>query len=179
MSYAYEVIRTNRKTIAIEITKAEKVLVRCPLKCGEKTIADFIDKYDSWIVKHMEIIKERNKYALHLTDEQIKLLTDKAKNILPQKVDYYSKLMKLYPTAIKITKAQTRFGSCSGKNSICFSYMLMMYPDKAIDYVVVHELAHIKHKDHSTKFYKLIENYMPKYKQYVALLKQPPQNNID
>lgn len=79
--------------------------------------------------------------------------------------------MNLYPTALKITSAKTRFGSCSGKDSICFSYLLMRYPDEAIDYVVVHELAHIKHKNHSKAFYTLIEKYLPDYKEREKLLK--------
>ena len=60
----------------------------------------------------------------------------------------------------------------SGKNSLNFSYRLMMYPKEAIDYVVVHELAHIKHHNHSADFYKLIEQYMPDYKKRIAILKQ-------
>ncbi|MEG1614194.1 MAG: M48 family metallopeptidase, partial [Oscillospiraceae bacterium] len=75
------------------------------------------------------------------------------------------------PTAVKITSAEKRFGSCSGKNSLCFSYRLMQYPQDAIDYVIVHELAHIKHKNHSKNFYELIEQYMPDYKERNAILK--------
>ena len=83
-------------------------------------------------------------------------------------------LMKVVPTKITVTGARTRFGSCSGKNSICFSYHLMRYPDKAIDYVVVHELAHIKHKNHSKDFYSFVARFMPDYKEREKLLKAPP-----
>ena len=80
--------------------------------------------------------------------------------------------MGLIPTAVKISSATKKFGSCSGKNSLNFSYRLMMYPPEAIDYVVVHELAHIKHHDHSKDFYKLIEQFMPDFRQREVLLKQ-------
>ena len=72
---------------------------------------------------------------------------------------------------VKITSAQKRFGSCSAKNNICFSYILMQYPIEAIEYVVVHELAHTVHHDHSKAFYALIEKYMPDYKQREKLLR--------
>ena len=80
--------------------------------------------------------------------------------------------MGLVPAGIKITSARTRFGSCSGKNSICFSWRLMLYPPEAIDYVIVHELAHIRHHDHSLAFYALIEQYLPDWKARMKLLKE-------
>ena len=79
--------------------------------------------------------------------------------------------MGLEPTGIKITSAQKRFGSCNGKNSICYSWRLMLYPPEAIDYVVVHELAHIVHKNHGAKFYKLVAKYLPDYKERVKMLR--------
>ena len=79
--------------------------------------------------------------------------------------------MELVPAGIKITSARTRFGSCSSKNSICFSWRLMLYPPEAIDYVIVHELAHIRHHDHSPAFYALIEQYLPDWKARMKLLK--------
>ena len=72
---------------------------------------------------------------------------------------------------MKITSAKTRFGSCSNRRSICFSCFLMLYPDDAIDYVIVHELAHLKHMNHSPAFYRLVERYLPDYKRREALLK--------
>lgn len=91
------------------------------------------------------------------------------------RVEYYSEKMGLYPASVKITSAATRFGSCSGKNSICFSYRLMLYPPEAVDYVVVHELAHIKEKNHSARFYALVERYMPDYREREKLLKKTPK----
>ena len=74
-------------------------------------------------------------------------------------------------TGLKITAAKTRFGSCNSKNSICFSLYLMSYPENAIDYVIVHELAHIKEKNHSSAFYKVVESVLPDYKDRRKLLK--------
>ena len=79
--------------------------------------------------------------------------------------------MGLFPTGVKITSAQKRLGSCSYKNSLCFSYKLMQFPQDVIDYVVVHELAHIEHKNHSNDFYELISQYIPDYKDKIFVIK--------
>ena len=85
---------------------------------------------------------------------------------------YYSERMGLYPTQVRITGARTRFGSCSSQGHICFSWRLMQYPPEAIDYVVVHELAHIIHKNHGPDFWALVGQYMPDYKRRRALLRK-------
>jgi predicted metal-dependent hydrolase len=72
---------------------------------------------------------------------------------------------------ITITGAKNRFGSCSSKGNIAFSYRLMLYPEAAIDYVVVHELAHLLEMNHSPAFYKIVESVMPDYKERRKLLK--------
>ena len=78
--------------------------------------------------------------------------------------------MDVYPKNIKITSAKKRFGSCSTKNNICFSYLLMLYPIEAITYVVVHELAHIKYHNHSSDFHNYIKKFLPQAKEYEKLL---------
>ena len=94
-----------------------------------------------------------------------------AKEYIPKRVEYYSKVMGVTPAAVKINSAKTRFGSCSAKNSLNFSLYLMLYDKAAIDYVVVHELCHITVKNHSAEFYRLVEKYMPDYKLRKKLLK--------
>ena len=87
-----------------------------------------------------------------------------ALELLPGRVAHYSRIMGLTPTGITVTGAEKRFGSCSGKNRLCFSWRVMLYPPEAIDYVVVHELAHIKHKNHGREFYALVASVLPDYR---------------
>ena len=94
--------------------------------------------------------------------------------MLPERVAYWAARMGVEPAGITITAARTRFGSCSGKNRLSFSLYLMDYPAEAIEYVVVHELAHIEHHNHSAAFYKLIEQYLPDYRSRIKLLKSVP-----
>ncbi len=79
--------------------------------------------------------------------------------------------MGVKPTAVKINSARTRYGSCSGRNSLNFSLFLMDKDDEFIDYVVVHELAHIKHHNHSKAFYEFVEKFIPDYKNIVKKYK--------
>lgn len=165
-----EIIRSNRKTLALEVKRGGRVIVRCPLITLEQRIIDFLNFRYDWLLKAIEIQKTK-KDKFDISSEEISALKQKAKDILPKRVEYYSKIMNLYPTAVKINFAKTRFGSCSSHNIINFSAFLMMFPLEAIDYVVVHELAHIKYKNHQKEFYNLIEHYMPDYKKRIAILK--------
>ncbi len=167
-----EIIRSKkRKTLALEVRKSGVLTVRAPFKTADSVILKVIDEKREWIAKAFENIQRREQNHPEPTADQIKQLKQIAKEYLPKAVEYYGNLMGLKPTSVKITSAKGRFGSCSGKNGICFSYRLMMYEKEAIDYVVVHELAHIKHHNHSASFWKLVEKYMPDYKERRRLLK--------
>ena len=168
----YKLVRSKRKSLSVEVNKKLEVIVRAPYLLPKFTIESFVKSKEQWIEN--AILKMQSKLEnapADLSADELNLLKQKAKEILPQKVEYYSKLTGLVPTTVKITSARTRFGSCSGKNSICFSCRLMRYPEEAIDYVVVHELAHIKHHNHSKQFWALVEKYMPDYKERKKLLK--------
>lgn len=166
----YKLIRSKRKTIELSISDDFLLLVKAPLKMSTEDIEKFVLKHERWIEK--QIIKKREhdeKFALSPEEETV--LKEKALPYLTERTEYFAKFMGLKYTGIKITSAKKRFGSCSGKNSICYSWRLMQYPPEAIDYVVVHELAHIVYKNHGKVFYKLIEKYLPDYKKREKLLK--------
>ena len=171
----YRLVRSKRKSLAIEVTPSLEIIVRAPFFVSKRRIEKFVLDHQKWAEDAIEKIKERQKNRHpEPSEEQIKVLKQRAKEILPERVAHYSQIMGVLPSAVKITSARTRFGSCSGKNSICFSYRLMQYATEAIDYVVVHELAHIKYKNHGKQFYAFIEEYMPDYKEREKLLKNAP-----
>ncbi len=167
-----EIVRSKkRKNLMISVARTGVVTVKAPYNMPEATIFKFINEKQDWILKSIELQRQRADKYPEPTTEEIKVLKQKAKEILPLRVDFYGNLMGVKPTSLKITSAKGRFGSCSGKNGICFSYRLMMYPEEAIDYVVVHELAHIKHHNHSKQFWTFVEKFMPDYKERRRLLK--------
>ncbi len=170
--YEYRLIRADRKTMSMRVADDCAVVVRAPYLMPASKIDAFVEKNSAWIAKQLKKRTQQNEDDCSITENEA-VLRRKAAEVIPVKLKHFAALMNLYPTAVKITSAKSRFGSCSGKNSICFSWRLMAFPDEAIDYVVVHELAHIKHKDHSKRFYALVERYLPDYKARKALLKKP------
>ena len=168
----YTLIRARRRTMSLQLDREGKAVVRAPYGVKKEFIDRFVAEHEGWLARARE--KQQNRRLAHPepTDEERKALLAQAREYLPMRVDYWSGIMGLTPTGLKITSARTRFGSCSGKNSICFSWRLMLYPPEAIDYVIVHELAHIRHHDHSPAFYALIAQYLPDWKARMKLLKE-------
>ena len=166
----YIVKRSNRRTVGLEITGDCEIIVRAPNRMSEKEIAEFVNKYQGWIDKKLPEAEKRAEKSKAISEKEEELRRA-AREIIPPLVERYSKLMELRPVLVKITSAEKRFGSCSGKNALCFSWRLMAYPTEAVEYVIVHELAHIRHHNHSPAFYALIEKYMPDYRRRQKLLK--------
>ena len=169
----YELIRSSRRTLGLEITADLRVVVRAPKRCSMRQIETFVAQHEDWIAKHMAIQERRAaaRAARQVTPEEEVMLRNLAKEYIPRRVAELAPLVGVTPTGVKITSARKRFGSCSGKNSLCFSWRLMQYPSEAIDYVIIHELIHILHHDHSAAFWAAVAQVMPDYKQRQALLR--------
>ncbi len=170
----YKLTRSKRKTLCLSV-KNGQVIVKAPLYTPKREIDSFVQSHISWIEKRLSenTVTPLNREIGALEEKELR---KKAKVYLKGRLDYYSSVMGLKYTGLKITSAQHRYGSCSPKNSICFSFRLMLYPQEAIDYVVVHELAHIKIKNHSKSFYALVEKYLPDYKLREKILKSYKEN---
>lgn len=167
----YTIKRSKRKTISITVEKDGRVIVKAPLRRSNNYIDNLVFKYNDWIEEKKEEHIRNAKAGKPLTETDIKMLKEKAKVVMLQKTEYWSNIMNLKYEGVKITNATTRWGSCSWKNSICYSYRTMLLTDIQQDYIVIHELAHIKHKNHSKLFYDEIEKYMPNYKNVQSEIK--------
>ena len=165
----YEIRRSVRRTMSIEIKHGTDLIVHAPYGVNEADIRKFVIREKNWIEKHMGKVDLMNR---EWTESQIHSMKERAESLIPELVKKYSDLTGLVPSSVRIGSAKTRFGSCSSKDSLNFSLYLMAYPDEAIEYVVMHEIAHIKYKDHKKHFYALISVYMPDYKKRNSLLRQ-------
>lgn len=94
----------------------------------------------------------------------IKWYRERAREVIEERVCFWGTRFGLIPTGITITGARQRYGSCSAKNRLSFSWRLILAPCQVIDYIVIHELAHIKVKNHSRKFWIYLERLMPEYR---------------
>lgn len=87
-----------------------------------------------------------------------------AQEVIPCRLTYYSQRLHLFPKGVRITTAKCRWGSCSHDNRLSFSWRIILAPLAVIDYILIHELAHIKEKNHSERFWKFLESVLPDYR---------------
>ena len=161
----YNIIRSNRKTLAIEVTAEGTLLVRAPMRTRLTEIERFVNENTAWIEERVARAKARCELHPEPSEAEMKAYIAAAKSYLPERVRYFAELMGVVPAGITVTGARKRFGSCSGKNRLCFSWRIMEYPPELVDYVIVHELAHIKHHNHSRQFYDFIATVMPDHRE--------------
>ncbi|MGI5946124.1 MAG: M48 family metallopeptidase [Lachnospiraceae bacterium] len=169
----YKIIRSSRKTLALEISRDGQLKVRAPYKVSREEIQNFVKSKESWIFKHLKRIEEiKADQPEPLSAEEIETLAQKALQVLPEKVENYARLMGVTYGRITIRNQKTRWGSCSSKGNLNFNCQLMRLPEELQDYVVVHELCHRKEMNHSPNFWNEVKNIMPDYQERRERLKQ-------
>ena len=206
----YEVRRSDRRTMALELTREGKLLVRVPRGVSEAAIRRFVAGHADWIRSARARLADQRSAHPEPGESERREMIARAK-AAPDRIitasrwigtggfSGYSRIklvcnwifehgiallygvrltdmtyayrMGVWPTRVTVTSARTRFGSCSPKNALSFSWRLMDYPEEAIDYVVVHELAHIRFHDHSPAFYAFISSVMPDHKRRREMLR--------
>lgn len=174
--YRYSVIRSSRRTLCLEIRPGGVLTVRAPYRASVKEISRFVQSKEPWIRKNLDQVKPLPPRATPVEEARLRRL---AQEKLPGLVARYGARMGLAPTRIRVTGAQKRLGSCSSRGAICFSYRLMAYPQSVVEYIVVHELAHLREMNHSPAFYRVIERVMPDWRERRAHIKQGPPGAME
>lgn len=179
--YNVEVRRSKRKSAAIKITADMQIVVFVPLYVSDNEIERMVISKSKWIDEHMlkvqSTIDERSKLE-KITFEQVKELADQAVEYIPKRVKYYAEKENFVYNKITIKNLVSRWGSCSTKGNLNFNCLLMLMPDYVIDYIVVHELCHLREMNHSEKFWAEVEKIMPDYQRAELWLKQNGGNLI-
>lgn len=166
----YQIIRSNRRTVAIQIKSNGQIIVRCPRKMPADAVAAFVNSKTDWIKKHTA--KHSAEPAVKLTDSQLRQLREQAKEFISCRVAYYAPVVGVSYNRITIRVQRTRWGSCSAKGNLNFNCLLVLAPLEVIDYVVVHELCHRKQLNHSDEFWGAVAQILPDYRQRRAWLKE-------
>lgn len=170
------VIKSNRKTVAIQVNADLSVVVRVPRYAAKKDINAILEEKKDWILKHVEQMrKKKEEYEAslpkRLTSAEINELANMALKVIPEKVRYFSGIIGVDYGRVTIRNQRTRWGSCSSKGNLNFNCLLMLTPNEVIDYVVVHELCHRKEMNHSRRFWREVEKILPNYREQVKWLK--------
>ena len=175
--FLYKVIYSKRRSIQISVAADEEpyVLVRVPLHAGKEVILKQLSIHEKWILHRLNELKKDMQNAETegiLSEEDIVELKKKARKHIPDRVRYYAGIMGVEYNKICIRAQNTRWGSCSSKGNLNFNCLLMLTPPEVIDSVVVHELAHLKHMNHSREFYSVVHMYCPDYDKWNRWLKR-------
>ena len=163
----YYIKRSRRKTISIEIEPDLSVLIRAPYFTPDAEISRFLRDSEDWIIKHREKTRQRlseKRVTPKLSMEEIRALANEARLDIPERVKKYAPLVGVTYGGITIRNQKSRWGSCSSKGNLNFNCLLMLAPPEHRDYVVVHELCHLKEMNHSKRFWREVEKVLPDYK---------------
>lgn len=155
----------RNKNISITLRPSGEVRLTYPARSNsEQNALDFLDTKVKWIVATRQKLESKCKLMPDLADvDKLKHLEDlmaRAKAYLPQRVEKIAADTGLKYRQLSLRAARTRWGSCSGKNNISLNIFLMELPQYLIDYVIIHELCHTVHHNHSPRFHYLVDKIL-------------------
>ena len=172
-------IRSDRRSFAIEIGRDKKIKVRVPRRASKAQIEELLKEKQDWIFRTLDKIDKKNAIEKNeenqiakLEPEEVKKLKKEARNHLASLTEYWAEKIGVSYGRISIRGQKTRWGSCSSKGNLNYNYLLMLCPDDVIEYVVIHELCHRIYMNHSKRFWEKIEEFCPNYRQARKWLKQ-------
>lgn len=166
-----ELIRSNRKTLSLQITPDGRVVVRAPRHLSQWEIQKFLCDKGPWIEKHLPQVRAQAAQE-KFTPEELHALADQALTDLSVRAAAFAPLVGVDYGRITIRSQISRWGSCSSKGNLNFNCLLMLAPPAVRDYVVVHELCHRLHMNHSAAFWAEVNRVMPGYEEPKRWLKE-------
>jgi len=171
----YKLIRSSRKTVSLEINRDGEVIVRAPQRMTKAEINMFLDKHMDWLNKKLALrqiqqqdVEELGKFS----EREMSEIRKAAKQVIPERVAIYAPLVGVTYGRISVKFQKTLWGSCSSNGNLNFNCLLVLLPPEVMDSVIVHELCHRKHMNHSQKFYEEVRRVYPEYDRYNKLLKR-------
>lgn len=167
----YELIRSNRKTVTLQVKPDGSVVVRAPIRLAKYRIAKFVREHEAWILAQQKKAEAYREHVHVITDEERREGIARARKIFPERVTYFAERMGVTYNRITIREQKTRWGSCSSAGNLNFNWKLVLMPPELLDYVVVHELAHRKEMNHSPRFWAVVEKELPDYRERREKLK--------
>lgn len=166
----YTLIRSNRRSLSLQVTPAGEVVVRSPHGLSDAYIRRFVEERSEWIL--LRLLQAENREPLPaLTEQEKQELLRAAREDLPRRVEQWAPLVGVICNRISLRLTRSQWGSCSSRGNLSLSTLLMLTPPEVRDYVVVHELCHRKYMNHSRDFWTEVERVLPDYRRRRKWLK--------
>lgn len=175
MQIDYVIKKSHRRSMSLHVDSDGKVIVKAPVGTPTYVAEEFIRERRDWIVNQLTKIENQTRLAEqlgYLSAQDIKNLKKRAKVLIPERVEYYANLSGITYNKIFIRLQKSRWGSCSADGNLNFNCLLALMPLEILDSVVVHELCHRRHMDHSKAFYTEVLTIYPEYKRCNKWLKE-------
>lgn len=169
------VIRSRRRTTSISCDGTGGLLVRAPLFSSNRDIIRLLQNNEVRLLSMLRSFSQQQEEAQKqgiLTQQELRQLSKQAASVLKEKADIYARKIGVSYHRITIRTQKTRWGSCSSQKNLNFNCLLMLCPEEVQDYVVVHELCHIRQMNHSPAFWSEVERILPDYKKQRKWLKE-------
>ena len=168
----YTLIRAHKRTLSLQITPQGQLVARAPYLMPKFLIDRFIKQKSTWINKKLNEIKKP------ITPPPEYFTIDKLKTYIENEVAKYAQLMEVKPLKLRYTQVKSYWGTCSSRGVISFNLALRYVPKKAVSYVVVHELAHLRWNGHNRRFWAMVTKYYPDTKDMRAHLRKIPRHGF-
>ena len=172
MNQEIEIIHSNRRTLALQITGDGRVVARAPLYMRDSDVLRFAESKAAWIEAHVARRKAAGDSLAPFTEAEMQQMAERARTILPQRVAYYAPRVGVSVGRNTIRFQHTLWGSCSAAGNLSFNAVLAALDDDLIDYVVVHELCHRRQMNHSPRFWACVERFCPDWRSRRERLKR-------
>ncbi len=161
--------------MSIHVTGDKKVILKVPAGTPDIFAVRFLNKKQDWVLMQIEKIENQSRLAEKmgaLSAEDLVEIKKRAKMLIPERVAHYANLSGIKYGRVSIRLQKTRWGSCSRDGNLNFNCLLVLMPAEVLDSVVVHELCHRRHMNHSKAFYDEVLSIFPDYKRWDKWLKQ-------
>lgn len=167
-----QLVKNKRaKNIVLRVVDDKTIKVTLPAFFYFRSLDKILKQKEPWIYSKLKDFSE-NKAYFHKTRKDYINNKEKARKILANKVEFYSRKYNFNYARISVRDQKTRWGSCSLKGNLNFNYKLIFLPERLLDYVVVHEICHLKEMNHSKDFWNLVSLTFPNYKDLKKELKK-------
>ena len=173
MEPSVEIIYSRRRSLCLQVTRDGKIRVRAPYHTPDTVIRAFLKEKSAWLSRQLASLPAPGEpEALPFTEQELNRLHREARKDLLPRIDAYAARLGVSFGRVSIRAQKTRWGSCSSEGNLNFNCLLILLPPEIRDYVVVHELCHRMEMNHSPRFWALVEQVLPDYRERKRLLRE-------